>query len=200
MKLRNKIIALMISLIAMPTFALAQMKTYFGAEYTWNKIDTGVQNISSNLDEKDNGYSIFFGVEANKNLDIEASYNKFGEASLSGVNTNQFKIGGTTYQFNQTATITAKADSYGLALKPKTELAPNFEAFATLGFHMWESEINYAGTTASGSYGSEDGTDIFYGLGLRYKNKNLSAALTYTEYDLDGDNIKSTGLRAAYAF
>jgi predicted porin len=175
------------------------MKTYFGAEYTWNKIDTGVQNISSNLDEKDNGYSIFFGIEANKNLDVELSYNKFGQATLSGVSGNQFKIDGTTYQFNQTATITAKADSYGIALKPKAELAPGFEAFATLGYHKWDSEVNYAGTTVSGSYGSEDGYDIFYGVGLKYTSGNLSAALTYTEYELD-DKIKSTGIRAAYRF
>ena len=199
MKIRNKIIALMISLIAIPSFTNAQMKTYFGAEYTWNKIDTGVQNISSNLDEKDNGYSIFFGIEANKNLDVELSYNKFGQATLSGVSGNQFKIDGTTYQFNQTATITAKADSYGIALKPKAELAPGFEAFATLGYHKWDSEVNYAGTTVSGSYGSEDGYDIFYGVGLKYTSGNLSAALTYTEYELD-DKIKSTGIRAAYRF
>jgi len=199
MKIRNKIVALMISLIAIPTFANAQMKAYFGAEYTWNKIDSGVQNISSNLDEKDNGYSLFLGTEVNKNLDVELSYNKFGQASLSGVSGNQFKVDGTTYQFNQTATITAKADSYGIALKPKVELAPNFEAFATLGYHTWDIKTSYAGTTASGSYGSEDGNDIFYGVGLKYTSGNLSAALTYTEYQLD-EKLKSTGIRAAYRF
>jgi len=199
MKIKNKVIALMISLIAIPSFASAQMKTYFGAEYTWNKVNTGVENISSNLDEKDNGYSIFLGIEANKNLDVELSYNKFGEATLSGVSGNQFKIAGSTYQFNQTATIKAKADSYGIAFKPKAELAPGFEVFGTLGYHMWDSETNYSGTTASGSYGSENGNDIFYGVGLKYTSGNLSAAITYTEYELD-NKIKSTGIRAAYRF
>jgi DNA-binding MarR family transcriptional regulator len=136
---------------------------------------------------------------ANKNLDVELSYNKFGQATLSGVSGNQFKIDGTTYQFNQTATITAKADSYGIALKPKAELAPGFEVFGTLGYHMWDAELNAVGVGGALS-ASEDGNDIFYGVGLKYTSGNLSAALTYTEYELDTENIKSTGIRAAYRF
>ena len=46
MKIRNKIIALIISLIAMPTFAYSQAKYYVGAEYNKNKINTGISNIS----------------------------------------------------------------------------------------------------------------------------------------------------------
>ena len=199
MKISNKIIALVISLIAIPSFANAQMKTYFGAEYTWNKIDTGIQNISSNLDEKDNGYSIFLGIEPNKNLDIELSYNDFGKASLSGVNGNQFGIDGTIITFGGPGTVTIKANSYGVALKPKAELAPGFEVFGTLGYHMWDAELNAVGVGGALS-ASEDGNDIFYGVGLKYTSGNLSAALTYTEYELDTVNVKSTGIRAAYRF
>ena len=67
--MRNKIIALAISIIVIPNFAFAQKnKAYVGAEYTKNSINTGITNISSNLDEKDNGYSIFVGSEVKLNV------------------------------------------------------------------------------------------------------------------------------------
>jgi hypothetical protein len=166
MKIRNKIIALVISLIAMPTFANSQAKYYVGAEYNKNTIDTGVSNVSSRLDDEDNGYSIFFGLPINKDIDVEFSYNNFGEASLSGVSGNQFRLNGTLYEFNQTATLKAEAKSYGVAVKPKLNINKNFDLVATLGAHKWDTDFSVTGTTVSGS-GSDDGVDLFYGVGLK---------------------------------
>ena len=61
---------------------------YIGIDYLNNTIDTGITNISSNLDEEDSGYSLYAGLPLNENLDFEVSYNDFGEASLSGVSGN----------------------------------------------------------------------------------------------------------------
>jgi len=200
MKIRNKIIALVISLIAIPTFALAQKsKVYVGAEYTHNKINTGVTNVSSSLDEKDNGYSIFLGTEINKNLDIEIAYNDFGKASLSGVSGNEFRYNGTLYQFNQTATISEEATSYGIALRPKAEISKNVELVGILGIHQWDAKLNVAATTTGGS-ASSNGTDPFYGVGVKANFDNLSVGLNYTEYKFDSDKVKSLGLRASYSF
>jgi hypothetical protein len=199
MKIRNKIIALMISLIAIPTFAFSQAKYYVGAEYTKNKIDTGVSNISSRLDEEDNGYSIFFGLPINKDFDVELSYNNFGEASLSGVSGNQFRLNGTTYEFNQTATIKAEAKSYGVAVKPKLNINKNLDLVGTLGAHKWDSDLSVRGTTASGS-GSDDGVDLFYGVGLKGNFDNFSVGLNYNIYKLDDEEVKSMGIRVSAAF
>jgi hypothetical protein len=199
MKIKNKIIALMISLIAMPTFAFSQAKYYVGAEYTKNKIDTGVSNISSRLDEEDNGYSIFFGLPINKDFDVELSYNNFGEASLSGVSGNQFRLNGTTYEFNQTATIKAEAKSYGVAVKPKLNINKNLDLVGTLGAHKWDSDLSVRGTTASGS-GSDDGVDLFYGVGLKGNFDNFSVGLNYNIYKLDDEEVKSMGIRVSAAF
>ena len=200
MKIRNKIITLIISLMAMPTFALAQKsKAYVGAEYTNNKINTGISNVSSSLDEKDNGYSIFLGTEVNKNLDVEISYNNFGKASLSGVSGNQFRYNGTLYQFNQTATISEEATSYGFALRPKMDISKNVDLVGILGFHRWDAKLNVAATTTGGSV-SETGTDLFYGLGVKANFDQFSVGLNYSIYKVDSDEIKSWGLRAAYTF
>lgn len=199
MKIKNKIIALMISLIAMPTFAFSQAKYYVGAEYNKNKIDTGVSNVSSRLDEEDNGYSIFFGLPINKDFDVEVSYNNFGEASLSGVSGNQFRLNGTLYEFNQTATIKAEAKSYGIAIKPKLNINKNFDLVGTLGAHRWDSDFSVRGTTASGS-GSDDGVDLFYGVGLKANFNTISVGVNYNIYKLDSEEVKSMGLRVSAAF
>jgi hypothetical protein len=197
---KSKIIALMISLIAIPTFAFAQKsKTYVGAEYTNNTINTGVSNVSSNLDEKDHGYAVFIGTEVNKNLDVELSYNDFGKASLSGVSGNQFRYKGTLYQFNQTASISEEATSWGLALRPKAEISKNIDVVGILGAHRWDSKFNINGTT-TGSSEKDNGWDFFYGLGVKTNFDNLSVGLNYTEYKIDSDKVKSWGLRASYSF
>jgi hypothetical protein len=199
MKIRNKIIALMISLIAIPTFAYSQAKYYVGAEYTKNKIDTGISNVSSKLDEEDNGYSIFIGSSINKDFDIEFSYNNFGEASLSGVADNEFSYRGTDYIFTDTGTIKAEATSFGVAVKPKLNISKNFDLVATLGAHRWESELTASSASGKDS-ATENGIDLFYGVGLKGNFDTFSVGLNYNIYKLDSEEVKSMGIRLSAAF
>ena len=104
----KKTLVVILGLILFSSQSLKAEGSYVGIDYLNNKIDTGITNISSTLDETDSGYSLFYGTEFTENLDIEASYQDFGEASLSGVNGNQFKVDSTTYQFNATATLYSK--------------------------------------------------------------------------------------------
>jgi hypothetical protein len=199
MKIRNKIIALVISLIAMPTFAYTQAKYYVGAEYTKNKIDTGISNVSSRLDEEDNGYSIFFGSPINKDFDIELSYNNFGEASLSGVTGNQFRYGGTLFEFTGAGTIKAEATSFGIAVKPKLNINKNFDLVATLGAHRWESDLT-ASSTSGKATETDEGIDLFYGVGLKGNFDTFSVGLNYNIYKLDSEDVTSMGIRVSAAF
>ena len=199
MKIRNKIIALIISLIAMPTFAYTQAKYYVGAEYTKNKIDTGISNVSSRLDEEDNGYSIFFGSPINKDFDIEVSYNNFGEASLSGVTGNQFRYGGTLFEFTGAGTIKAEATSFGIAVKPKLNINKNFDLVATLGAHRWESDLT-ASSTSGKATETDEGIDLFYGVGLKGNFDTFSVGLNYNIYKLDSEDVTSMGIRVSAAF
>lgn len=199
MKIRNKIIALVISLIAMPTFAYSQAKYYIGAEYTKNKIDTGISNVSSRLDEEDNGYSIFFGSPIDKNFDIELSYNNFGEASLSGVTGNQFRFNGTLYEFTSAGTLKAEATSFGIAVKPKLNINKNFDLVGTLGAHRYKSEVSVSSTNGRASV-NDDGVDLFYGVGLKGNFETFSVGLNYNIYNLDDEEVKSMGIRVSAAF
>ena len=193
---------IIIAILALALFTSQSLKAegfYIGLDYLNTKIDTGVTNISSSLDEKDTGYSLYAGMPINENLDVEISYQDFGEASLSGVSGNQFTVGGTTYEFNQTATLKASADSYGIAAKPKYKINENVTVYGKLGLHSWDTTFTVSGTTVAGSE-SADGTDIFYGAGIQANFNNLVARIGYTIYDLDGEDVDSINAGLAYKF
>jgi len=173
--------------------------SYVGIDYLNNKIDTGITNISSKLDETDSGYSLFYGAEFTENLDVEASYQNFGEVSLSGVSGNQFKIDSTTYEFNATATLYQKASSWGMAAKPKMNLSDNVTAYGKLGIHNWTTTFGVTSTTVTASE-DEKGTDVFFGGGLEISFDNLVGRVGYTSFDLDGDKVQSTNFGLALKF
>ena len=173
--------------------------SYVGIDYLNNKIDTGITNISSKLDETDSGYSLFYGAEFTENLDVEASYQNFGEVSLSGVSGNQFKIDSTTYEFNATATLYQKASSWGMAAKPKMNLSDNVTAYGKLGIHNWTTTFGVTSTTVTASE-DEKGTDVYFGGGLEISFDNLVGRVGYTSFDLDGDKVQSTNFGLALKF
>ena len=192
-------------LILLFTFSLLGLQSvkseeaYIGIDYLNNEIDTGITNISSTLDEKDSGYSLYAGMPMSDTMDIEVSYNDFGEASLSGVSGNQFSLDGTTYEFNATATLAVKASSIGVAAKQKVELSEGVMLYGKVGIHQWDSELSIASTTATAN-ADENGTDVFYGAGLELSISNLKGRIGYSLYDLDGEDIDSLNIGFIYNF
>jgi OOP family OmpA-OmpF porin len=172
---------------------------YVGIDYLNNEIETGITNISSTLDEKDSGYSLYVGLPMSENMDIEVSYNDFGEASLSGVSGNQFKIGSDTYEFTATASLAVSATSVGVAAKQKLELAEGIMLYGKLGVHQWDSKFSVSSTDTSASL-DDDGADVFYGAGLEVSMSNLKGRIGYSLYDLDGEDIDSFNVGFTFNF
>ena len=195
----KKTLVAILGLILFSSQSLKAEGSYVGIDYLNNKIDTGITNISSTLDETDSGFSLFYGGEFSENLDIEASYQDFGEASLSGVSGNQFKVGSTTYEFNATATLYSKASSWGIAAKPKMNLSDNVTAYGKLGIHNWKSTFGITSTTASAS-ADDKGTDVYFGGGLELNYNNLIGRIGYTSFDLDVEKVNSTNFGLALKF
>ena len=195
----KKIFAIILCTTLFSAQSLKAEGSYVGIDYLNNEIDTGITNISSKLDETDSGYSLFYGAEFTENLDVEASYQDFGEASLSGVSGNQFKVGSTTYEFNATATLYSKASSWGIAAKPKMNISDNVAAYGKLGIHNWKSTFGVTSTTATASE-DEKGTDVYFGAGIEISFDNLVGRVGYTSFDLDGDKIQSTNFGIALKF
>lgn len=172
---------------------------YIGIDYLNNEIETGVTNISSTLDEKDSGYSLYAGLPMSENMDIEVSYNDFGEASLSGVSGNQFRIGSDTYEFTATASLAVSATSIGIAAKQKLELTEGVMLYGKLGVHQWDSKFSVSSTDTSASL-DDDGADVFYGAGLEVSISNLKGRIGYSLYDLDGEDIDSFNVGFIFSF
>ena len=121
------------------------------------------------------------------------------EASLSGVSGNQFKLDGTTYEFNATATLAVSATSIGFAAKQKVELAEGVMLYGKVGIHQWDSELNITSTTTTAN-ADDDGTDVFWGAGLEASMMNLKGRIGYSLYDLDGEDIDSINVGFIYNF
>ena len=172
---------------------------YIGIDYLNNEIETGVTNINSTLDEKDNGYSLYAGMPISDTMDIEVSYNDFGEASLTGLDGQQFIYEGTTYEWLVDASLAVKASSIGVAAKQKYELSEGVMLYGKLGVHQWDSELSIASTTATAS-ADEDGTDVFYGVGLEVNLAKLKGRVGYSMYDLDGEEVDSINVGFSYNF
>ena len=195
----KKLVILLFTFSLLGLQSVKSEEMYIGIDYLNNEIDTGVTNIDSTLDEKDSGYSIYAGLPMSDTMDIEVSYNDFGEASLSGVSGNQFSLDGTTYEFNTTATLAVKATSIGFAAKPKMEIADGVTLYGKLGIHMWDSKLSIASTTVTAS-ADEDGTDVFYGAGVEVSLANLKGRIGYSLYDMDGEDVTSLNVGLIYNF
>jgi len=195
----KKLVILLFTFSLLSFQSVKSEEFYIGIDYLNNEMDSGITNISSTLDEKDNGYSLYAGMPISDTMDIEVSYNDFGESSLSGVSGNQFIYEGTTYQFNATATLAVKASSMGVGVKQKYELSEGVMLYGKLGVHQWDSELSIASTTATAN-ADEDGTDVFYGVGLEVNLAKLKGRVGYSMYDLDGEEVDSINVGFSFNF
>ena len=206
MKIRNKIIALMISLIAIPTFALAKDGTYVGAKIS--KI-----TVKYNTVEGFNGDSFFPGDF--KALDLHAGYNigngffeiaylnsdkdtKTGSQTVGGVTVTGTNIGlefdgfriGAGYNFNLQNNLTVKpfVNYYDLKFKGSGT------ATISAGSNRITGEL----------VGSERDQGIDAGLGLDYAINNQSKiGISYSQFIdkfEDTDSTKVYSINYSYQF
>ena len=195
----KKLVILLFTFSLLSFQSVKSEEFYIGIDYLNNEIDSGITNISSTLDEKDNGYSLYAGMPISETMDIEVSYNDFGEASISGLDGQQFIYEGTTYEWLVDASLAVKASSIGVAAKQKYELSEGVMLYGKLGVHQWDSELSIASTTATAN-ADEDGTDVFYGVGLEVNLAKLKGRVGYSMYDLDGEEVDSINVGFSYNF
>ena len=124
---------------------------YVGLDFNEIKVNTGITNISSNLDEEDTVLKFTGGYKLNDKISLEAFYMDFGEASLSGVSGNQFSYGGSTYEFITTATIALSADTVGVGARYNIYKEGKSALYAMAGIHSYDVTLSIAAGTGSAS-------------------------------------------------
>lgn len=125
------------------------------------------------VDDEDVFFSIGGGYNFNKMFAVEAGYTDLGEVSISNI-------------FGDYATISADGWYFGPRLT--VELSPQIEGYARIGMLAWESTL----TSNVGFSGTDDGTDIYFGIGAAFKVSNqLSLGADWTRYTMesDGDDV-----------
>jgi hypothetical protein len=210
MKIRNKIIALMISLIAIPTFALAKDGPYVGAKYA--KIDVDYKTVDGidlnklfagnfNAYDLHLGYEVgngFFEVgyikssDESKNLGSTTVTTSAGATVISastGMKFDGYRIGaGYNFPVNNQFTIKPFINYYGI----------DMTASGTLTVASGSTSVSI-GTTASGN---DSMTDV--GLGFDYiVNDKTKIGFSYAktiDSITDTKKVQTLALSASYQF
>ena len=129
---------------------------------------------TTSCDDKDAAWKIFGGYQFNRNLGVEFGYTNLGKASAGdAVSTTTFKTKGFevlavgTFPINQ-----------------------QFEVYGKAGLFRWNLD---AKDTVFGSL-SESGTDLTFGLGVKYNfTKTVGARLEWQRYnDIGNENTTGT--------
>ena len=169
-----------------------QGRFYFGAGVGTTKIDTGISHLtgSAKLDDTDTGYRLMLGYQFTPNIAAEGFYTRYGRASISGNAGDRFQFDGVTYQFLTTATINLDISAVGLGGVFSLPVSNSFDLHVRAGMTSWKADASAAGTVSN-----ENGTDLYYGAGVRYNfNEKTAVSVDYEQSKL------SKGLNSASLF
>ena len=172
-------LCLTIALLGACSYAVADVNDtgYIGLGF--GSVDYGVDS-NPNFDDP-TGFELILGKEITRNVSFEISYIDFGKADDVA-----------------TAVRHLEADAITAGALLRGKIGKTADVFLKLGMLSWDSEITQDG---AGVIASNDGTDIFYGLGAMVKTTdNLSIGARYNVYDFDGDNVTMLSINAQLSF
>ena len=159
---------------------------YFGGSFGWTDIDTGVSAVTgtAKLDEEDTGYKFFAGLELNKIFSAEVHYANIGEATLTGNNGDTFVLDGAPFTFTANGTtMEAEGTSFGISALARLPIDGKIKPFVKLGVHFWDIDAKLSSPVGTASF-NDDGTDIFYGVGVEVEAADrLSARAEFERFD-----------------
>jgi OOP family OmpA-OmpF porin len=111
------------------------------------------------------------GFRFNEVLSLEGQYIDFGDAENNGAR--------------------AEADGWTAAVVANIP-TPYVQPYAKAGALFWNTDAHVRGVLNNTIKASDDGTDFFWGLGVRVPlGQALDVRLEYERYDLDGDNLET---------
>jgi OOP family OmpA-OmpF porin len=137
---------------------------------------TGVSGTGFTCEDTDTAFGVFGGYQVNKYFGAELGYTDLGKITASGSGIN--------------ASIKAKGFEFvGVGTFP---INPQFEVYGKLGFFRWDVDASGSGFGVGVSQ-SETGTDLTYGLGVKYNfTKSFGVRAQYQRYK-DVGNEDTTG-------
>ncbi len=127
------------------------------------------------IDDSDTGWKLYVGSKINESLGFEFGYVDLGKVT---------ERAGTLF-------ISAETSGFNATVLGHLPVSPQASFFGKFGFFIWESDIT---TNFIGS-GSDDGTDITYGLGFRYNlSKSNGIRVEWEHFEDDVGDLLSVGV------
>jgi OOP family OmpA-OmpF porin len=170
---------LILGLAAVPSMVQAE-NWYAGASAGQSKADIGDcdLDISCSSDDTDTGWKIYGGYQFNPNGAIEFGYVDLGKAKASG--TDSF-LGVTSVDWETTG--------FTAALVGSLPVGQNFGLMGKLGLFHWDLDVNVSSSVFGSGSDSSSGTDMTYGLGLKYDfSKTVGARAEWDRFKDVGDD------------
>ena len=180
--------AMLAGLLAFTGAAQAQSQFYLGAGVGPSSFDRGIAEgliDSGSVDKSDTGLKFFGGFQVNRNFALEAAYVDLGEARYSGT-------------FGPDPVTDGRVEVSGMNLSGvlSAPVSPQLTLFGKAGLFLWEAEARDI-TGGAPFFGSQDGTDLSFGIGASYAfAPNMGVRAEWEFFDsADADaNLLSIGI------
>jgi hypothetical protein len=132
---------------------------------------------SFSFDADDTGFKVIAGIRPLDWLGVEANYVNFGEADDNNIELDADGVSAFAVGF--------------LAAGP-------VDLFAKAGLVSWDATVSRDGI---GRIGSEDGTDLAYGVGAQFRVWSLSLRAEYEVFDIDSvDDLSMLSVGFTFTF
>jgi hypothetical protein len=142
------------------------------------------------LEDTQNAYKLFLGYELPKFIGFEAAWVDFGE--FDDVITSE---GGSTRVGYDARTATA-------AITGRIPIGSLVTLYAKTGYMFWSTDISLTGTVTDPDFteGTDNGSDWFYGGGVRFNFGKFSVLGEWERYQLSDVDIDAISAGARWTF
>ena len=172
---------------ALAVLALSAAATGVQAQQAFVELGVGqamydVEDVPAgvSVDDKDTTFAISGGWMFTPNIGAEVGYRDLGGISVSA--------GG--------ASASADVDGFMLGAVGRFNVAQNIAIVPRIGLYMWDAS---GGGLASG--GSDDGTDLYFGVGAEYSfNKQFFAGVHWARFDASDADVDVIELKVGIRF
>ena len=162
---------------------------------------------SVDFDHTDTAFKLIAGYEFNEYFAIEGGYTNLGELTLSY--NKEFNDG--TFSYSESSKLAAEVDGFIVNLVGKLPITESTHLYAKVGSFSWDVEASSSYRSVDTSFGTtnvftdretakEDGSDVFYGIGVGYKIDNFTLKAEFEMMESDDQDIDVISIGATYHF